>query len=411
MVAEISTSMPLRGAARGRVYHDPVPERRRPTGNQASLREANRARIVSAVKRHGALTQVELAGATGLSPATVSNIVKELSSSGVLHTAPSTRSGRRAQRVSLAHHLGLLVGVHVSARHMHVALADTRYTVVTEHRMPLARDHRADNELDKAALMITDMIESVLGIGIAVAAPIDRRTGTIARRGIMRGWDGVRIAESLAGRTDCPTQVENSSNLAALAELRLGAARGKSDVVVLELSDGIGAGIITDGRVLRGHNGTAGEFGHMIVDARGPACRCGNRGCLEAVAGIDAVLGRANDGRKRPINFTDLVVGAMTGDGDSIRAIADAGRSIGRAAAGLANLLDPERVVVGGEFARAGELLLGPMRHAFESALLRDADEAPDVVQTHLDQRGPVLGALALAIDAVSVHDLMFDND
>jgi len=395
-----------------------VPERRRPTGNQASLREANRTRIIAAVKRHGGLTQVELAGATGLSPATVSNIVKELSTSGVLHTAPSTRSGRRAQRVTLAHQLGLLVGIHISTRHLHVALADTRYTVVTEHRMPLARDHRADRELDKAALLITDMIESVdvgreeiLGIGIAVSAPVDRATGTIARRGIMRGWDGVPIAEKMAQRTGCPTHVENSSNLAALAELRLGAARGKSDVLVLELSDGIGAGIVADGRVLGGHHGTAGEFGHMIVDTRGPVCRCGNRGCLEAVAGIDAVLDVVNAGRERAVNFTDLVVGALTGDDASIRAIADAGRTVGRAAAGVANLLDPERVVVGGEFARAGELLLGPMRHAFESTLLRDTNGTPDVVQTHLDQRGPVLGALALAIDAVDVRDLVPRND
>ncbi|MFC8734394.1 ROK family transcriptional regulator [Luteimicrobium sp. NPDC057192] len=391
-----------------------MPERRRPTGNQASLREANRSRIIAAVKRHGALTQVELAGATGLSPATVSNIVKELSTSGVLSTSPSTRSGRRAQRVTLAHQLGLLIGIHISTRHMHVALADTRYTVVTEHRMPLARDHRADRELDNAALMITDMIESVeverdeiLGIGIAVSAPIDRRTGTVARHGIMRGWDAVPIAEKMALRTGCPTYVENSSNLAALAELRLGAARGKSDVLVLELSDGIGAGIIADGHVLRGHHGTAGEFGHMIVDARGPVCRCGNRGCLEAVAGIEAVLDSVNADLKRSVKFTDLVVAAMTGDAASIRVIGDAGRSIGRAAGGLANLLDPERVVVGGEFARAGELLLGPMRHAFESALLRDADGTPDVVQTHLDQRGPVLGALALAVDAVNVQDLV----
>ncbi|GMA22572.1 transcriptional regulator [Luteimicrobium album] len=395
-----------------------MPEPRRPTGNQAALREANRSRIIDAVKHHGALTQVELAGTTGLSPATVSNIVKELSTSGVLHTAPSTRSGRRAQRVTLAHQLGLTVGIHVSTRHMHVALADTRYTVVTEHRMPLARHHRADSELDKAALLIADMIESVdadreeiLGVGIAVAAPVDHGTGMIARRGLMRGWDGIPIAESMAQRVGCPTYVDNSSNLAALAELRLGAARGRSDVVVLELSDGIGAGIVTGGRVLAGQHGTAGELGHVVVDPHGPVCRCGNRGCLEAVAGIDAVLDVVNSGRSRAVNFTDLVVAALTGDDESIRAIADAGRAVGRAVAGLANVLDPQRVVVGGEFARAGELLVGPIRHAFEAGLLRDVGALPELVQTELGGRAPVLGALALAIDALDIQDLVIHDE
>ena len=179
---------------------------RRTPGSQTSLREANRARIVDAIKKHGGLTQVELAGATGLSPATVSNIVKELSTSGLLHTTQSIRSGRRAQHVTLAHALGLVVGVHFSTRHLRVALADVAHTVVAENHMPLARDHRADNELDKVALLLNDMLESVdasrddlLAVGIAVPAPIDRATGTTARSGIMRGWDGVVIAESMNG--------------------------------------------------------------------------------------------------------------------------------------------------------------------------------------------------------------------
>src|SRR5665213_2611319 len=149
-------------------------------GSQTSLREANRARIVDAVKKHGGLTQVELAGATGLSPATVSNIVKELTASGVLHTTPSTRSGRRAQHVTLARALGIVAGVHFSTRHLRVALSDVTNTVVAEHNMPLAKDHRADNELDKVTQLIADMLDSVeatmdeiLAVGIALPAPVD----------------------------------------------------------------------------------------------------------------------------------------------------------------------------------------------------------------------------------------------
>jgi predicted NBD/HSP70 family sugar kinase len=389
----------------------PVSDRRANPGNQASLREANRSRIVAAVKHHGGLTQVELAAVTGLSPATVSNIVKELSASGVLHTTPATHSGRRALRVTLAHGLGLVVGVHVAQRHMRVALADLAATIVAEHHFPLARDHRADNELDKAAMLIVDMLDSVdskleevLGVGIGVSAPIDARTGRIARTGIMRGWDGVQIAESMQGRLQRPTHVDNASNLAALAELRFGAARGKRDVLVIDVGEGIGAGLIVDGRVVRGHRGAAGEFGHLIVSTDGPLCRCGNRGCLEAVASGPAVIDGLLDA-PATLKTTDLIVRAMAGEPQYMRAIADAGRTIGRAAAGLCNVLDPERVIVGGDLARAGELLLGPMRHALEAALLLDPDGTPDLVQAQLDQNAAVTGAIALAIDTAPLRE------
>jgi DNA-binding MarR family transcriptional regulator len=180
--------------------------------------------VVEAVKRHGGLTQVELAGATGLSPATVSNIVKELVATGALHATPSTSSGRRALRVTLPHGLGLVAGVHVAPRHLRVALSDLNGSVLVERHMPLARDHRADAELDKAALLVMDMAESVdssmqevLSVGLAVAAPIDKRTGMTARGGILRGWDGIAIGASLSERVGKPVQLDNAATLSALA--------------------------------------------------------------------------------------------------------------------------------------------------------------------------------------------------
>ncbi|QNE36080.1 ROK family transcriptional regulator [Leifsonia shinshuensis] len=382
---------------------------RRTPGSQTSLREANRARIVDAIKKHGGLTQVELAGATGLSPATVSNIVKELSTSGVLHTAQSIRSGRRAQHVTLAHALGLVVGVHFSTRHLRVALADVANTVVAENHMPLAKDHRADNELDKVALLLTDMLDSVdasrdevLAVGLAVPAPLDRATGTIARSGIMRGWDGVVIAEALERRVKRPVFIDNAANLTALAESRLGAGRGKRTSITLEVGDGIGAGLLLNGQLFRGNNGVAGEFGHTTIRENGPLCRCGNRGCLEAIAGGPAILDELRD-HLGSLKLGDVVLQAMAGDARCIRAIADAGRHIGIATANLCNLLDPERVVVGGELARAGELLLGPMRHAVERSIIVNEDLMPDIVQGQLGVRAATLGAVAHAVDSISI--------
>lgn len=392
------------------LYRDAVSYVRPTPGSQTSLREANRARIIDAVKYHGGLTQVELAGVTGLSPATVSNIVKELSASGVLHTTPTSRSGRRAQYVTLAHAIGLVAGVHVSARHLRVALADVAGVLVAEHHMPLAKDHRADNELDRAARLIADMLESVdsrpeeiLAIGVAVPAPVRLESGQIARVGLMRGWDGLPIDELLGRRMARPVFVDNDANLGALAEFQSGAARAKGSALFVDVSYGIGAGLILGGKVYRGRHGGAGEFGHMTIAEDGPLCRCGNRGCVEAFAGGNAILAglRTSSGA---LKLHDVVIRALTGDARCIRAIADAGRHLGVAVAAVCNLLDPEHVVIGGELGRAGELLLGPLRHSMERSALWETAGLPDVVQGQLGERAALIGAILYAVEHIAIR-------
>ncbi|WP_430866954.1 ROK family transcriptional regulator [Demequina aurantiaca] len=382
----------------------------RPTpGSQTSLRDANRARIVDAVKMHGGLTQVELVGATGLSPATVSNIVKELAAQGILNTTQSTRSGRRAQFVTLAHALGLVGGVHISGRHLRVVVADVAQKVVAENHLPLAKDHRADAELGRLTRMFADMFESLdtdlsemLAVGVAIEAPIDSRTGLISRTGLMRGWDGVDVAESLGTALNCRVFVDNNCNLGALAEYRRGAARRRGDMIYINSSAGIGAGIILGGNVWRGHHGVAGELGHVTVDENGPVCRCGKRGCLEMYVGAAAIIEPLRSER-RGLKLQDVVSRAVAGEDRFVRAIADAGHRIGVATADLCNILDPERVVVGGDLANAGELLLGPLRHTLERSVLVEPEDAPEVVQGQLGSHAEVIGAVSFAIDQLNV--------
>jgi predicted NBD/HSP70 family sugar kinase len=355
-----------------------VSSRRNP-GSQSSLREANRARIVAAITHYGALTQVELAGVTGLSPATVSNIVKEQATAGVLQTTPTSRSGRRAVRVTLAREVGLVVGVHVANRQLRLALADAGHQVLAERMLPLARDHRVDSELDRVMLLSQDMAESVgaslaevLAVGVGLAAPVDPRTGIIATPGLLRGWDGVPVAEELESRLHRPVFVDNEANLGALAEYRMGAAQGVRQAVYVRLSHGVGAGLIVDGRVYRGGSGKAGEIGHLTLDEYGEVCRCGNRGCLETLVGASALAAKF-PGSHVDVKLRDILLRADAGDATARRVIADAGRHLGIALAGLSNLVDPDRVVVGGELAEAGELLLSPLRHALERSTLATA--------------------------------------
>jgi predicted NBD/HSP70 family sugar kinase len=348
-------------------------------GSQTSLREANRARIVSAVQQRGSLTQVELAGVTGLSPATVSNIVKELTAAGVLHTAPTSRSGRRAQQVTLARNLGLVAGMHFDTRSLRVALSDVAHRIVAEQRMPLPPDHRADAGLERAVLLLTEMVESVdaslqevLAVGVGVPAPVDITTGLVSTVGILRGWDGVVVPEVLEQRLGIPVYVDNDVNLGALAEVRLGAARGRRDVVYLRVSYGVGGGL-----------GIAGEVGHLTMDDDGPLCRCGNRGCLETYIGGPALLAMLQPSHGH-LTLRDMITRAESGDPVCRRVIADAGTQLGRAAANVCNLFDPELVVVGGQLAEAGALLLDPLRTVLAQRVVPSTAGPVDVVAGEL---------------------------
>jgi len=364
---------------------------------------------VASLKRHGHLTQVELAGSTGLSPATVSNIVKELAASGVLNTAVTSRSGRRATEVTLARQLGLVAGLHFSSRHLRVAISDVGRTIVVENHVPLALDHRHDRELDRAALLLSDMLESVnasfddlLAVGMAVPVPIDSRNGMVATPGLLRGWENVPIAESLRTRIEVPVFVDNEANLGGLAEVRFGAARGADVAAYIEVGHSISAGLLIDGALFRGVTGKAGQIGHVTIDENGPICRCGGRGCLDTLASGPALLElfRDDPGMQR---MSDLLVMAEAGDASARRVIADAGRHIGTAAASLCNLFDPQLLVLGGELSQAGETLLAPLRHALERSALAGRDGVPEVVQGELGDRAELLGCLALAIENVGV--------
>ena len=301
-------------------------------GSQTSLREANRARIVSAVQQRGSLTQVELAGVTGLSPATVSNIVKELTSAGVLHTAPTSRSGRRAQQVTLARNLGLVAGMHFGTRSLRVALSDVAHRIVAEQRMPLPPDHRADQGLERAALLLTEMVDSVdaalsevLAVGVGVPAPVDVRTGQMSsprhapRVGRRRG-----AAAARATGWACPCTSTTTPTSARSPRSGSVPRAGKQHVVYVRASHGVGGGLVLGGEVFHGRVGAAGEIGHTTIDDHGPVCRCGNRGCLEMYVGAPVLLDMLRPSHGN-LTLRDVIARAEAGDAGCRRVIADAG--------------------------------------------------------------------------------------
>ncbi|MDT0543274.1 MULTISPECIES: ROK family transcriptional regulator [Streptomyces] len=383
-------------------------------GSQSSLHRANLERVVRAVRMAGSLTQAEIARTTGLSAATVSNIVRELKDGGTVEVTPTSAGGRRARSVSLSGDAGIVVGVDFGHTHLRVAIGNLAHQVLAEESEPLDVDASASQGLDRAEHLVSRLItatgisqDKVVGVGLGVPAPIDVETGTLGSTAILPGWAGTNPRDDLAQRLGVPVHVDNDANLGALGELVWGAGRGVADLAYIKVADGVGAGLVISGKIYRGPGGTAGEIGHITLDESGPVCRCGNRGCLETFTAARYVLPLLYSSHGVDLTVERMVQLARDGDPGCRRVIADVGRHVGSGVANLCNLINPSRVVLGGHLAEAGELVLGPIRESVARYAIPSAARRLSVMPGALGGRAEVLGALALVLSEMGDSTLL----
>jgi len=378
-------------------------------GTLAWLRRRNRQRVMEILRMHGQISQADIARATGLSRTTVSTLVSELKEAGLVADIDTksahAHGGRPGVQLVLRNPSHVVVGIDFGHSHVAIAVADLAHNVLAERWYDLHVNREAARALDVAADLFAEVLSevsaertSVLGVGMGIPGPVDRAHGTAGSATILPGWVGLRIAAEMEQRLEIPVQIENDANLGALAELTWGAGRDCSNFAYIKAATGIGAGIVINGRLLRGATGTAGEIGHTTLDEAGPLCYCGNRGCLETVASGPAIVqlvGRVNG---ETLTLSRIVELASGGDLRCRRALADAGREIGVAVAGLCNLINPERVIVGGLMSQSGEVLLAPLRESIRRHAVQAAAETVDVRAAVFVERAELLGSVALAL-------------
>jgi predicted NBD/HSP70 family sugar kinase len=378
-------------------------------GSQSALREANERRVVDVLRRDGTQTQAELARATGLSAASVSNIVRGLRAAGTVSVRNTSSNGRRARAVTLLRPPGTVVAVDFAVDRIRVAVGDSDGNMLARESIAYEVAADAPRAIRRAAWLAETTLSgaridqgTVASVVASVPGPIEPDTGAVGAISCLPRWAGFRPAEALQERLGLPVGAENDANLAVLAERRLGAAQGAEHVIHLILGEGVGAGIVMAGQLFRGAGGTAGEIGHIGLDSRGQVCRCGNRGCLETFVGTGYLLNmlpRHYDlvpGTDRA-RLNDVVASALRDDPGSRRIIAEAGTALGQGTAIMTNLFNPERVVVGGDLAEAGDLLLEPMRRAMELGTLGGALARLELVPSALGEDAPLRGALLTA--------------
>jgi predicted NBD/HSP70 family sugar kinase len=382
-------------------------------GTLGWLRGRNRERVVGALRERGRISQADIARLTGLSRTTVHTLVSEMKDAGVVREVeagvPDSRGGRPAVLLMLRDSSLAVVGIDFGHSHVGVAVADIGHNVLAERRCDLDVSNDARAALDAAVRMVDEMLaearmepKSLIGAGIGIPGPVDRARGAAGSATILPGWTGLQIRTEMQERLGVPVEIENDANLGALAELTWGAGRESSNFVYVKAATGIGAGIVIDGKLVRGASGTAGEIGHTTLDEAGALCYCGNRGCLETVASGPAIIRLVGPLDGEVPSLARIVELAVAGDVRCQRAIADAGHEIGVAIAGLCNLINPERVVIGGLLSRTGEVLLHPMRESIRRHVLQAAAETLDVRPAVLVERAELLGSLALALQGSS---------
>lgn len=381
--------------------------------SQAQLRQHNLSRVLHSLADRGALSRAELAGRIGLTRAAVSTLVDELLRGGLLSERGPGRSGsvgRPGSQLLLANRGPCGFGAEIGVDHLTVCAMDLRGTVRArlERRLQPAGSDPVPVLAELATLLEALAAEAdALGLwpaGLAVAVPglVARGTATVTRAPNL-GWSEVDLAPLLPSGP-FPLMVDNEANYGALAELWGDpGADGPGSFVHVSARIGIGAAIVVDGAVLRGAHGFAGELGHVPVRPGGPLCSCGARGCLETYAGEAALLRAAGlDLRGDPGERTGELADRCTAqDPAALRAVRQAGTALGIALSGAVNLLDPQRVVIGGSLARLTPWLLPPVRRELARRTMLTAGgrttETP-VTGSLIGPAGPLLGAARSAV-------------
>lgn len=353
--------------------------------------------VLGTVYDRGPISRAEVARITGLTRTTVSDVVGELIRDGLtreIGRGPST-GGRAPVMLEVADDARHLIGLDLGEKVFRGAIVDLRGKVVSS--VSIAVEDRDGAEALERVFALVDRLRAstkrpILGIGIGTAGLIDTSVGTVLEA-VNLDWHLVPLGKLLRARTGLPVYVANDSQATALAEHVFGGPR-TSNLVVVKVGEGVGAGLVLDGRLFQGDGFGAGEIGHTTVRPGGAACRCGRLGCLETVAGTRAILASlAGHGIHR---LPDAIAAFQAGDPVVREAVVAAGRELGMAVAWLVGALNIDRVVLVGGAAQFGEPWLAAVRETMQGGALGILVSETTVEIGALHDDGVLLGASAL---------------
>lgn len=386
------------------------------------MRESNRLLVLRLIREEGPISRTEIAKRTGLSPTTVSVFIDALVQEKLVHEigylSPATGgAGRRPILLDIRPDGRYVVAVDLGVSNTSVVLYDLSYRVRARRTAPTPHDRGADGAMELIFSFIDAVLEEagvardrVAGVGLGVPGLVDSARG-ISRFSHNLGWRDVPFKALLEARLGVPVFLENVIRMTTLAEKWLGAGKEVSDLICIGVGSGLGAGIVTGGKLYRGPCQGAGEIGHTVVVSGGPRCRCGNRGCLEALVSGPGIVRRTRElmaqgeatrlselPPERLARFTakEVAEAAHAGDELARRVWQEAGTYLGLGIANMINLFDIPFVILGGGIAQAGELLFDPVVRTVREHAYSVAPDHVKIVPRALGPEASLLGAALL---------------
>ncbi len=378
-----------------------------------TVRRVNLSAIVRALHLDGPQSRSDLVSTTGLTRSAIRALVGELVLGGLAIEGPAALDGtpgRPSPVVRVNPHGAIVIALEIAVDSVAAAAVGVGGEVLARVREDLPPGRSSVDDIVAALAALATRVASeippdgqLIGYGVAVVGVVRRSDGMVSMAPNL-GWRdepfGERLAQVLEPRR--PIAFANEADLAGLAELRRGAARGVGDVLVIWASVGVGGGIIVDGEALRGADGYSGEVGHIPVDPDGLPCRCGSTGCWETVVGSGALLRRAGYPPEAGYAAVESVrIDAEAGSTSALAAFAETGRWLGIGIAGLINIMDPRLVLLGGRLAPAYHLVRSSLEAELDRRVLRATRHLVRVIPASLGPDAPLLGAAELALEPV----------
>jgi len=380
--------------------------------------------VLDNIRKHRALTKSELVELTDFSRSKIAGCVNTLLEKEMLTKdgLGDNTGGRRSILYTFNGNKGLLLGADIGATSIDLIITDLNRKVLARYAEAALVSDGPIKILDRINVLFNELLikyglsnRAILAYGIGVPGPVNFREGMVISPPIMPGWDQFPIIDYLQGSwPETNIIIDNDVNIMALGEYNKRKNKDRKNMIFIKIGSGIGAGIILDGEIYRGSSGCAGDIGHICVDKNGPICPCGNRGCLEVMAGGIAIAELAMTAAKEGqstilkkyldknggiLTAFDVGVASREGDKTSIEIIRESGRIIGEVLAVMVNIYNPGMIVIGGGVSKLGNLLLSSIRQAVLKRSLPLATKDLPIVFSPIIEDAGVIGAMNLALD------------
>ncbi len=397
------------------------------TADQTTVREKNLSSVLRLVHSQSPISRAQLAIATGLNKSTISSLIDELIAQNFVHEAGinSGAAGRPATKLEINPHAGLIVGVELGVDFVTVAVTDLLGNILWRYKEDADPAEGQDKMINQTLLIVKEAMTvnkkkggRFFGIGLSTPGTVDLKEGVLIFAPNLH-WRNVPFRKIFSDYTKLNIYIENDANAATIAEHLFGTARECRDFLFVFAGVGIGSGLFLNGNLYRGKNGYAGEIGHspIMAEPSPTVCHCGNRGCWETYANQYSIIQRvqARLEVKRSSIIPKLMAdqnavlsiplikqAADLGDAEAIESFTEAGHAMGKGFAGLINIFNPEKIILGGPLSLAGEYLLPAIRETIaHHSFLPEINQQAEVQLSSFRSDASLIGAIAIVIDDV----------